>query len=69
MSPSPRRFTPRELTTLTHGAYLAMSPADRAAYDQQLVDLWVANTAAQSLADFEADFKRIGARESHEWGV
>ncbi len=70
MIPSPRTFTRAELTeTISTAQYLAMPPADRLAFDQALVNLWVANTAAQSLADFEADFKRIGSRESHEWGA
>ena len=64
-----RRFTPAELTeTITTAQYLAMPPADREAFDQQLVNLWVANTTAQSLADFNRDYDRVASNRRFEIG-
>ncbi len=69
MHPSPRRFTRAELTqTITQADYSAMSPTDREAFDQALVDLWVANTAAQSLSDFNRDYDRVASNHRFEIG-
>lgn len=67
-SPSPRTFTPHELTSLTQGAYSALSPADRLSFDEALVNLWVANTAKQSLADFNRDWDRVASNRRFEIG-
>jgi len=64
----PRTFTRADLMTLTTAQYNAMPPADRAAYDQALVDLWVANTARQSLADFSRDWDRVASNRRYEIG-
>jgi hypothetical protein len=66
--PMPRTFTPADLMILTTGDYIAMPPADRLAYDQALVDLWVANTTAQSLSDFTHDWDRVGSSRRYETG-
>lgn len=64
----PRTFTPADLMTLTTGDYNAMPPADRLAYDQALVDLWVANSARQSLADFYHDWDRVASNRRFDIG-
>ena len=64
----PRTFTRADLATLTTAQYNAMPEADRLAYDQALVDLWVANTTRQSLIDFARDWDRVASSRRYEIG-
>lgn len=69
MTLPPRTFTPAELTqTLTLRDYWNLSPADQAAFDAQLTDLWVANTARADAAYIAGDDDRVGSNRRYELG-
>lgn len=64
-----RTFARAELTsTITLGDYWAMSPADQTAFDSQLVNLWVANTARADAAYIAGDYDWVGSYRRYELG-
>ena len=64
-----RVFTPYDLTKgITVGQYEAMPEADRQAFDQALVALWVSTNAAEDRRLLQSDYDRIDSNRRSELG-
>ena len=64
-----RTFTPHDLTEgITQGQYLAMSEADKDAFDVALFRLWEANAAKEEALFLEGDYGSPASNRRSGWG-